>query len=116
LKVLLDQNLAHDLRELLTGHAVTHARDMGWNRLENGALLAAAEEAGFDAFLTADKNLRYQQNLSRRRIAIVVVSTNHWPTMQAGSWRILAALEALSARGYAEVSLDRPKLRRRPAP
>jgi hypothetical protein len=54
-------------------HTVTEARARGWDELENGALLNAAEAAGFDVLLTTDKNLSYQQNLSGRKIAIVVL-------------------------------------------
>lgn len=56
------------------GHTVTRARERGWDTLSNGELLAEAEKAGFEVFLTADKNIRYQQNLCGRKIAIVVLS------------------------------------------
>ncbi len=54
----------------------------GWDRLANGALLDAAEAEGFDLFITADKNLRYQQNLSRRKIAIVLLGNARWPILR----------------------------------
>ncbi len=57
----------------LEGHTVSTAFRQGWDKLKNGELLAAAEQAGFDLFLTTDKNMRYQQNLSDRKIAIVVL-------------------------------------------
>ena len=66
--ILLDQNLAEDLRDLLPGRDVRHAIEMGWDRPENGALLTAAEAAGFEVMMTADKRIRYQQNLVGRRI------------------------------------------------
>jgi hypothetical protein len=112
----LDQNLAHDLADLLAGHEVTPAIKMGWDRLENGRLLEAAEQAGFDVMVTADQNLRFQQNLAGRKIALCVLSTNHWPTIQANSGRILAALEVVGSGGYHELKLMRPRLRRRPPP
>lgn len=82
-RILLDHNLALDLRDLLPGHDVSHAVEMGWDRIGNGELLTIAEAAGFEIVLTADQNIRYQQNLSGRRVSLVVVSTNHWPTLQS---------------------------------
>jgi len=55
---------------------------MGWSTLENGNLLGAAEEQGFDVFITADKNLKYQQNLAGRSLAIIVLSTTSWPRIK----------------------------------
>jgi hypothetical protein len=59
------------IRPHLAGHEVRTAAEEGWDTLKNGELLTAAEQAGFDALLTTDKNIRYQQNLSQRKIAIV---------------------------------------------
>jgi hypothetical protein len=61
---------------------------MGWQALENGALLSAAEEAAFDVLLTRDQNVPYPQNLAGRRIALAVLSTNHWPTLRRVGARI----------------------------
>jgi hypothetical protein len=72
LLVLFDHSTPAPLSPYLTGHTVTEARDRGWDRLSNGDLLAEAERAGFDVLLTADKNIRYQQNLRGCRIAMVV--------------------------------------------
>jgi hypothetical protein len=51
---------------------------MDWSRLTNGDQLAAAESAGFEIMITADKNLQYQRNLTQRRISIIVIGTNQW--------------------------------------
>lgn len=59
-------------------HTVTEARARGWDRLENGDLLAAAEAAGFEVLITTDQNLAYQQNLAGRMIAIVVLGQGRW--------------------------------------
>jgi hypothetical protein len=72
--ILFDHVTPRGIARFLEGHSVTTAKDRGWDRLSNGDLLAAAERAGFDLLLTADKNMRYQQNLQGRRIAIVVLS------------------------------------------
>lgn len=66
----------------------------GWSGLKNGALLAAAEEAGFDLFITADQELSYQQNLSGRRMAILVLSTNNWGVVKEQIGAISAAIDA----------------------
>ena len=66
--VLFDQSTPAPLRPYLKAHTVTEARDRGWDRLANGDLLNAAEAAGFQVFVTADKNLRYRQNLAGRQL------------------------------------------------
>jgi len=70
---------------------------MGWQALENGALLSAAEGAGFDLLLTCDQNVPYQQNLSGRRLALAILSTNHWPTLRPVAARIATAVEFVQA-------------------
>ena len=77
--VLFDHSTPAPLSSWLIGHSITEAQDRGWDTLSNGDLLAEAERAGFDVLLTADKNMRYQQNLTGRRIALVVLSTPQWP-------------------------------------
>jgi hypothetical protein len=71
--VLFDQGAPVPLRPFLTGHTVETASQRGWDKLKNGELLEAAEEAGFEVLVTPDKNIRYQQNLGFRRIALVVL-------------------------------------------
>jgi hypothetical protein len=78
MRVLFDQSTPAPLRAHLKAHTVTEARERGWDRLVNGDLLDAAEGAGFEVFLTADKNLRYQQNLADRKIAIIVIGNAQW--------------------------------------
>ena len=70
--ILFDQATPVPIRSYLGAHTVRTAAQQGWDKLKNGDLLAVAEEAGFDILLTTDKNIRYQQNLSGRKIAIVV--------------------------------------------
>lgn len=76
MKILFDHCVAKPLRKFLPGHEVKTTREMRWEGLKNGALLAKAEEAGFDLLLTVDQNLRYQQNLSGHAIAVVVMIAN----------------------------------------
>jgi len=65
--ILFDHSTPAPLRQALTDHVVVEAVERGWGRLANGALLDAAERGGFELLITADKNLRYQQNLARRK-------------------------------------------------
>jgi hypothetical protein len=75
-RILFDHCVPKPLRRRLTDCEVRTCFEQGWAALRNGELLAAAEAAGFDVFLTADKSLRYQQNLAGRRIAIIELPTN----------------------------------------
>ena len=90
----------------LTGHVVIKAKDRGWSTLSNGNLLAAAEKAGFDLLLTADKNMRYQQNLTGRRIALIVLSTPQWPVVRLHLDEIAVAVNAASQGSYVEVEIQ----------
>ena len=68
MRIIFDQATPVPIRPYLELHTVSTAAKQGWDRLTNGDLLAAAEEAGFDLLLTTDKNMRYQQNLVGRKI------------------------------------------------
>jgi predicted nuclease of predicted toxin-antitoxin system len=116
LKIPIDQNVSARLARLLTGHDPTHASVMGWAELTNGDLLIAAEADGFEIFLTANNNIRYQQNLTGRRIALVVLDTNQLEVLFANVDQIRQAVDAAQAGGYVTVEFDRPPLRRRPYP
>src|ERR1039458_5145412 len=74
MKILLDACVPRPLRTFLANHTVKTAQEMGWGKLKNGALLQAVE-AEFDAFVFTDKNLKYQQNLPRQKLAILVLPT-----------------------------------------
>jgi hypothetical protein len=71
------------VRRILANHDVHPAGQMGWATLSNTNLLDAAERAGFEIFITCDHNIAFQQNLATRRIAIVVLKTNHWDDIRA---------------------------------
>ncbi len=89
----------------MTGHTISTAFEMGWTELDNGALLKAAE-AQFDALVTTDRSLRYQQNLAGRRLAILVLPTTSWPTIQAHTAQIAAAIDALRPGDLVELSFS----------
>ena len=82
MRVLLDVCTPKQVRNALPGHDVMTAVRMGWGELENGDLLREAEQSGFYLFIICDKNLRYQQNLSGRKLAILELWTNHRPTLE----------------------------------
>ena len=93
MKILFDVNTPAPLARFLRGHRVTRADELGWQGLENGALLDAAEEAGFDVLLTCDQNLRYQQNFESRKLAVVILSSNHWPSLRLVAARIATSVD-----------------------
>jgi hypothetical protein len=105
MRVLFDQATPVPVRFHLPQHEIRTAAEEGWGRLGNGELLAAAEAAGFDVLLTTDKNLRYHQNLSKRKIAIVVLGQQQWPKLRANVHLVVKAVEAAEPGGYIEVDL-----------
>jgi hypothetical protein len=104
MRVLFDQGTPAPLRGALTAHVVSTAYEMGWSTLSNGDLLDAAE-AQFDAFVTTDKNLRYQQNLAGRRLAILVLPYASWPKLQSHVATIASAVDGLKTGDYLELAL-----------
>lgn len=100
--MLFDQGTPVPLRRGLVGHTVATAFEMGWAELNNGELLNAAESA-FDALITTDQNLRYQQSLTGRRLAILVLPTTSWPVIQAHLVEVAAAVNELGAGQFREL-------------
>jgi len=90
---------------ILQGHTVEEARSRGWDTLRNGELLDAAEAAGFEVFLTTDRNLRHQQNLAGRTIAIVVLSKGRWRLIKNRLPAIAAAMAAVTPGSFTEVEI-----------
>ena len=95
MKILFDHGTPAPLHHQLAGHEISTAYKMGWAKLSNGDLLAAAEKS-FDAFITTDQNLRYQQNLTGRRLAILVLPTTSWPEIQKHPSKISDAVNGSS--------------------
>ena len=81
-RILFDQSTPRPLRRYLTKHMVQTAAELGWERLNNGALLSAAEQAGFDVFLTGDRNIPSQQTMKGRKLAVLCMTANNWPIVQ----------------------------------
>jgi hypothetical protein len=105
MRILFDHVTPRGIARSLTGHIIARAKDQGWDTLSNGNLLTAAEQAGFDVLLTADKNMRYQQNFAGRRIALVVLSTPQWPLVRLHLESIAAVVNAATPGSYVEVEI-----------
>jgi|SRR5450756_1756628 len=95
MRILLDENLPHKLRRLLAGHDVRTAAYQGWAGLSNGALLKAAEDVAFEAIITADQGIRYQQNRRNSPVALIVLSDNDESLITANLNAILAAINVV---------------------
>ena len=113
--ILFDHGTPRSIARWLEGHTVVEAIARGWDRLANGALLKAAEEAGFNLLLSTDKNIRYQQNLKDRRIAIVILGNPQRPAVHRHIDRVIAAV-ILGARRLRGRAAAREACRRGPGP
>ena len=105
MRILFDQGTPAPLRHALADHVVETAYERGWSGLKNGELIAAAEAAGFEIFITTDKNLRYQQHLVGRSMAVVVLQSTSWPRMQRSLSHVVAAINTATNGSYAEVDI-----------
>jgi hypothetical protein len=115
MRILLDEDVPIGVRRILAGHDVHRATQMGWGGLSNSDLLDAAENAGFEAFVTCDQNVMFQQNLTGRKIAVVVLSTNRWAAIRAQPQRVLQAIANASPGNFTYATFGRPR-RSRPSP
>lgn len=105
--ILFDHGTPKGLVRGLAGHTIFTAQAKGWDRLDNGSLLDAAEDAGFDILLTTDRRIRYQQNLAARKIAFVVLTrTTKWSRVRLHFSRIAAAVDAATPGSYVEVEIS----------
>ncbi|MBK7002414.1 MAG: hypothetical protein IPH35_21425 [Rhodoferax sp.] len=105
MRILFDQGTPVPLRQALTGHSVSTAYELGWATLKNGELLRSAEEQGFEVLVTTDTNLRYQQNLAARQIAVVVLATTSWPRIRLVVEHVASAVNSASIGSYVEISI-----------
>src|ERR1700675_139534 len=103
--ILFDHGTPAPLALFLTGHTVKKTKDLAWDTLNNGELLKVAEQAAFEIFLTTDKNIRHQQNLADRIIAIVVLSNSRWPVVRLYVNRVVAAIAGAKPGTYTEVEI-----------
>ena len=105
MRVLFDQGTPVPLRESLTQHEVSTAYERGWSNLTNGELLDTAEQKGFTVFVTTDLNLKHQQNLSTRRIAIIALTSTSWPRIQGAIGTVVRAIDAATEGRYLEIEI-----------
>jgi hypothetical protein len=109
LRILFDKNVPVGVRRFLVRHDVHTVVDMRWpDQLENGELLKISEESGFDVMVTSDQNIRYQQNLAGRKLALVVLGSNVWPVVRQHSAEIMAAVDAATPGSYQFIQMPLP--------
>lgn len=102
MRILFDQGTPVPLKQYFPEHQIQTAFELGWARLTNGELLAAAEEQ-FDVLITTDRNLQYQQSLADRRLAILVLPTTSWPKLRVRAEEISEAITTLKTGEYREL-------------
>jgi hypothetical protein len=105
MRILFDQGTPVPLRRHLTGHVVDTVYERKWSNLSNGNLLDAAEQDGYQLLIMTDQNLRYQQNLAGRQLAIIVLLSTAWPRIQLRVDDIHVAVDAIASGGYVEIPI-----------
>ncbi len=103
MKILFDQGTPVPLRRALPGHTVDTAFERGWSAVENGELLSLAEQESYNLLITTDQNLRYQQNLSRRHVAVIVLLSTSWPRIQLKMSEIARLINTMHPGDYVEI-------------
>jgi len=103
MRILFDQGTPVPLKQHLSGQQIETAYELGWSRLTNGELLAAAE-GRFDVLVTTDRNLQYQQSLSGRKLSVLVLPTTSWPKLRGQIPSIAAALASLKPGEYLDLA------------
>jgi predicted nuclease of predicted toxin-antitoxin system len=102
MRILFDQGVPVPLRRHLIGHNVVTAYERGWSNLSNGDLIQAAE-AEFELMITTDQNLQYQQNLTGRRIAVLVLTTTRWPEIERNADKVSTAVNEVKPGEFREL-------------
>jgi hypothetical protein len=105
MRILFDHGTPSGVAASLKGHEVTEAIERGWDRISNGELLGLAEAEGFDLLLTTDKRIRYQQNLTSRKIATLVLGNSTWPVVRLFLDRISLAVNEVKPGSYGQVDI-----------
>jgi hypothetical protein len=104
-RILFDQGTPVPLREWLPQHEVSTAYERGWSTLANGELLDVAERVGFEVFVTTDSRLRYQQNMSTRKIAILCLLSTSWPRIRRVASSVAERITGCASGSYVEVRI-----------
>ena len=105
MQILFDQGTPAPLRRFLTAHDVSTAYEQGWSTVTNGDLIRLAEQQGYELLITTDTNLRYQQNLKTRAIAILVLSTTSWPRIRSAAELVVVEVAGIQAGEYCELRI-----------
>jgi len=105
MRILFDQGAPVPIAAWLREHTVRTTLEEKWDTLVNGELLRVSEQAGFDLLLTTDNNIAYQQNLTGRKIAIVVLSGNRWRLVQRVIRKIVAAINKAEPGSYTVIDV-----------
>lgn len=112
LRILFDKNVPYIMRARLVGYYVRTADDEGCERISNGELIRCAEEAGYQIIVTCDQSIQYQQNMTRRKISMIVLGSNVWPAVEP-KIPIAAALKRVSPGSFEFIEIAPPPKRRR---
>jgi hypothetical protein len=105
MRILFDLGTPVPLRRSLDAHEVATAYELGWSTVTNGDLIRLAEQEGYELLITTDTNLRYQQNLENRNIAILVLTTTSWPRIRLVAARVVTVIETMQDRSYQELEI-----------
>jgi hypothetical protein len=106
MRALFDQGTPVPLRRYLSAHSVSTVFEKGWGTMKNGELLSTAEREEFEVLVTTDQKLRYQQNLTERQIAIVVLMITSWPRIERQVDRAVMAITSARPGDYIEVKFS----------
>ncbi|HEY3824321.1 MAG TPA: hypothetical protein VGL82_07160 [Bryobacteraceae bacterium] len=114
MRIVFDKNVPVGVRRFLSKHEVRTFVEMQWHpQLENGELLNAAEVAGFEVMVTSDQNIKYQQNLTGRKLSLIVLGSNIWPIVRDHRAGIAERVEAATPGSYHFIEMPLPPKRRR---
>ena len=105
MRVLLDECTPRVVKKRLPMHDINTVQEMGWAGVKNGALLTLAAAAHFEVFITTDKNLRYQQKLTGRTFAVLLLPSNQVPVVERVLPAVEAALQTIRVGDYVEIPL-----------
>ena len=105
MKILFDQGTPAPLRRHLFEHSVDTTFEMGWSNVRNGELLDLAEQGVYEILITTDQQLRNQQNLSDRQIAVLALLSTSWPRIKLRTDEIRKVVEGIRPREYREMSI-----------
>ena len=97
MRILLDHSVPRPLKNNFPGHDTDTAAERGWHELHNGELLDMAETDGYELLITADRQMPFQQNFTRRSMSVLILTTNSWPVLRQ-------RLDDVNAMGYSQIS------------